>query len=127
MDGRLSKITFDVCIMRFYYNISEARKACLHQAFRASFTLAASLYIAARDAEAFGDLALRQRRRHAETVPEAYDLPLARGKRSGERAVHGKISVVIFHCGKAIILAANNVLQGERIAVAIGFERVGQG
>ena len=30
----------------------EARKALFHKAFRASFTLAAALYIAARDAEA---------------------------------------------------------------------------
>lgn len=99
----------------------------LHKAFRASFTLTASLYITARDAEAFGDLALRQRRSHAEAVPESDDLPFARGKRGGERAVHGKIAVVLFHCGKTVIFAADDILQGQCIAVAVAFECVGQG
>ena len=45
----------------------------------------------------------------------------------GERAVHGEIAVVLFYGGKTVVLAADDVLQGERVAVAIGFERVGQG
>lgn len=83
-------------------------------------------YITARDAEAFCNLTLRQRCCHAETVPESYDFPLTRGKRGGESAMHGKIAVVFFYCGKPVILAADDILQSQRIAVAVGFERVGQ-
>ena len=39
----------------------EARKTCLHQAFRASFTLAASRYIGAGDPQLFCNLPLGQR------------------------------------------------------------------
>ena len=104
----------------------EARKVCLHQAFRASFTLAAAGYIAARNAEPFGDLALGQRRGCAKPVAQADDLALARGQCGGECALHGVVAVVLLDCAQPFVLAADHILQGEGIAVAVGFERVGQ-
>ena len=83
-------------------------------------------YIAARDAELFGDLALRQRCRQTKAVPKPDDLPLSWGKRCGERTMHGEIAVVLFYGSKTVVLAADDILQGQRVAVAIGFERVGQ-
>lgn len=40
--------------------------------------------------------------------------------------VHGIIPVVFVDGGKSVILTADDILQGERIAVAVSFERVGQ-
>lgn len=58
-------------------NMAEARKACLYQAFRASLTLAALLYIGARDTAEGGGLALGQGFVGVETVSQADDLGLA--------------------------------------------------
>src|SRR5699024_11023834 len=75
-------------------------------------------YIAARDAHLLCDLALGQRRGQAEPVPQADDLALARGKAAGERVVHGVVPVVFLDSGKPIVLAADDILQRERVAVA---------
>ena len=71
------------------------------------------------------DLALRQRRGDAQPVPQADDLPLAGRQRSGQRVVHGVVAVVFLHGRQTVVLAADDVLQGQRVAVAVGLERVG--
>lgn len=86
----------------------------------------ASRYIAARNAEPFGDLALGQRHGCAKPVAQADDLALARGQCGGERAVHGVVAVVLLDCAQPLVLAADHILQGEGIAVAVCFERIGQ-
>ena len=40
--------------------------------------------------------------------------------------MHGEVAVVFFHGGQTVIFAADDILQCQRIAVAIGFQRVGQ-
>ena len=52
----------------------EARKVLSHKAFRASFTLVASRYIAPGNAECGGDLPLGQGDGAAKTVPQTDDL-----------------------------------------------------
>lgn len=41
--------------------------------------------------------------------------------------MHGIIPVVLLNGGKPVILTADDILQGKRIAVAVGLECVGQG
>ena len=71
------------------------------------------------------DLALRQRRGDAQPVPQTDDLPLAGRQRSRQRMVHGVVAVVLLHGRQTVVLAADDVLQGQGVAVAVGLERVG--
>lgn len=97
----------------------EARKACLHQAFRASFTLAASLYIRARDPQFCRDLALRQRVAAVQAVPQGQDAPLAGREAGRQTAIHGLIPVAHFDQMQPLVLDADRVQQSECAAVPV--------
>ena len=62
----------------------EARKACLHQTFRASFTLAASRYIGPADPTLGRNLPLGARRPLIQSIPQGDDQPLPRGQARSE-------------------------------------------
>lgn len=89
-------------------------------------TIRRARYIAPRDAELFGDLALGEGGGKAEAVAQADDLAFTRGQAMGKGLIHGVVPVVIVHGAKVFVLAADHVHQGKSVALAVGVERVGE-
>ena len=106
---------------------NEARKTCLHQAFRASFTLAASLYVRAADATQGGDFPLGEGGLLIEAVAQLDDVGLP----GGEAGVHalpnplaGVPQVQVLQHG---VVHAHHVHQGQGIALRVPVQAVGEG
>ena len=106
--------------------MAEARKACLHQAFRASFTLAASLYIRPADPALGGDLPLGMRSLAAQPIAQGDDLSLP-GRQAGLDALpHFFTGVPGVQFFQHIVIHRDYVHQGERVPVASRLQRLGE-
>ena len=99
----------------------EARKNCLHQAFRASFTLAASLYIGAGDGKTVGDFSLRQRRTVAQAVAELHHLAFTGRERARQKTMQVLRADFCFQIVADVVLGGQNVGKCKGIAVLVGF------
>ena len=105
----------------------EARKTCLHQAFRASFTLAASLYIGAADAALCGHLPLGQGMTVGQPVahPDDHCLPLIQTFfHAGPDLRTGVPGIQLL---QHIVIHPDGIQNGERIAITVPIQRVRQG
>ena len=78
-------------------------------ALRASFTLVAALYIAARDPELLGHLALRTGHFAAKAIAHGDDLPFAFGQAVAHKLSHEQAVVAVLNVEVHRILDANDI------------------
>ena len=102
----------------------DARKPLIFKAFRASLTLVPARYIAPRDAELFGDLALCAGHPATEAVTRDDDLFLPLRQAFVYKFSHAQAVVPILNIEIHRVLHADNVHEIERLAVGIGIERI---
>ena len=105
----------------------EARKVLLHKAFRASFTLAASLYIGPADAAAGGDLPLCSGRAVIQAVAQGDDGPLPGVEALPHTLPHSPARIPGIQILEHVVIHSNDIHQGQGIAVPAVFHGVGQG
>lgn len=87
----------------------EARKTCLHQAFRASFTLAALGYIGARDAAEGGGFALGEGFVGVETVAQTDDLRLACAQHAAHKLAQAQAGLTVADALGHVVLLGDDV------------------
>lgn len=97
----------------------KARKVLLHKAFRASFTLAAAGYIAARDAAEGGGLALGEGLGAAEAVAEADYLGLALGEDGVHILAQAHAGLAVADALGHVVLLGDDVHERECVAVPV--------
>ena len=105
----------------------EAQKVLSHKAFRASFTLAASLYIAAGDAEGGGDLPLRQGDGAPQAVPQADDLGLPVRQALIHQPSEPQGAVPVVEVLQHGVVHAHHVHQLQGVALLVRLDGVGEG
>ena len=105
-------------------NIPDARKPLIFKAFRASLTLVPTRYIAPRDAELFGDLALCAGHPTAEAVARSDDLFLPLGQALMHELSHAQTVVAVLNVQIHRVLDADDIHEVERLAVGVGIERI---
>lgn len=81
-------------------------------------------YIAPRDVELFGDLALCAGHPAAETVARGDDLFLPLGQALMHELSHAQAVVAVLNVQIHRVLDADNVHKIERLAVGVGIERI---
>ena len=104
--------------------MTDARKPLIFKAFRASLTLVPAGYITPRDTERFCDLPLRAGHPAAETVARGDDLLLALSQTLAHELPHKQAVVTVLDVEVHRILHADDIEKRERLAVAIGIERI---
>lgn len=81
-------------------------------------------YIAPRDAELFGDLALCAGHPAAEAVARGDDLFLPLGQALMHEPSHAQAVVAVLNVQIHRVLDADNIHEVERLAVGVGIERI---
>lgn len=104
--------------------MTDARKPLIFKAFRASLTLVPAGYIAPRDAELFGDLALCAGHPAAEAVTRDDDLFLPLGQALVHEPSHAQAVVAVLNVQIHRVLDADDIHEVERLAVGVGIERI---
>lgn len=104
----------------------EARKVLLHKAFRASFTLAASLYIGPADAAAGGDLPLCSGRAVIQAVAQGDDGPLPIGQAGGHAVPYLAAGVPGVQFLQHVVVHGDHIHQRQGAAVVIAIQAVRQ-
>ena len=98
-----------------------------YKAFRASFTLAASLYIGPGDAEGGGDLPLGQGDGTPQPVPQADDLGLPGGQALVDQAAEPERRVPVMEILQHSVVHPHHVHQLQGVALLVRVDGVGQG
>ena len=104
--------------------MTDARKPLIFKAFRASLTLVPARYIAARDSELLGHLALRAGHFPAKAITHGDDLPLALGQAVAHELSHEQAVVAVLNVEVHRVLHADDVEKRKRVAVGVGIERI---
>lgn len=102
----------------------DARKPLIFKAFRASLTLVPTRYVAARDPERFGDLALGARHPAAKAVARGDDPGLPLRQAFAHEPSHAQAVVAVLNVEIHRVLHADHVHQVKRLPVAVRVKRI---
>ena len=106
--------------------MSDARKPLIFKAFRASLTLVPARYIAPRDAELFGDLALCAGHPAAEAVTRDDDLFLPLGQALVHEPSHAQAVVAVLNVQIHRVLDADDIAEIQGIPLGARLQRVAE-
>lgn len=108
-------------------NIQCPDKPLRCKAFRASFTVSAAGYITPRNSAQRGNLPLGQRLAAVQPVAQPDDVRLPLAQTAVHAPAHLGAGVPDVQLLQHVVVHADHVHQGQRIALSIGVQAVGQG